>query len=155
MPAPLVPHYHVGIVVKDLAAAQAELSEQLGVTWGPVLRLDEVEYRDAAGNDIALPTAICYSVEAPHLELIQELPGSVWVCNEHSNLHHLGFWSDDLAGDSERLAASGCPLELAGRAGTEAPVTFTYQRGRLGVRVEVVDASMRAALAGLFRPAGG
>lgn len=47
-------------------AAQAELSEQLGVTWGPVLRLAEVEYRDAAGNDTALPTAICYSVEAPH-----------------------------------------------------------------------------------------
>ena len=154
MPAPLVPHYHVGIVVKDLAAAQAELSEQLGVTWGPVLRLDEVEYRDAAGNDIALPTAICYSVEAPHLELIQELPGSVWVCNEHSNLHHLGFWSDDLAGDSAQLAASGCPLELAGRAGTEAPVMFTYQRGDLRVRIEVVDAGMRDVLAGLFRPAG-
>ncbi|MCA9699768.1 MAG: serine/threonine protein kinase, partial [Myxococcales bacterium] len=44
--------------------------------------------------------------------------------------------------------------ELAGRAGTEAPVTFTYQRGELGVRLEVVDAGMRDALAGLFRPAG-
>jgi catechol 2,3-dioxygenase-like lactoylglutathione lyase family enzyme len=153
MLAPLVPHYHVGIVVKDLAAAQAELTEQLGVTWGPTLRLDEVEYRTPDGEDIALPTAMCYSVEAPHLELIEELPGSVWVCNEHSNLHHLGFWSDDLPGDSERLAASGCPLELAGRAGTEAPVTFTYQRGELGVRIEVVDAGMRQALAGLFRPA--
>lgn len=150
MPAPLVPHYHVGIVVKDLEAAQAELTEQLGVTWGPVLRLDEVEYRTAAGEDIVLPTAMCYSVEAPHLELIQELPGSVWVCNEHSNLHHLGFWSDDLPGDSDRLSASGCPLEWAGRAGTEAPVTFTYQRGELGVRIEVVDGAMREALAGLF-----
>ena len=152
MTAPLVPHYHVGIVVKDLEAAQAELTSQLGVTWGPVLRLDEVEYRTGAGEDIALPTAMCYSAEAPHLELIEELPGSVWVCNEHSNLHHLGFWSDDLPGESERLAASGCPLELAGRAGTEAPVTFTYQRGHLGVRIEVVDAGMRDALAGLFRP---
>ena len=154
MAVPLVPHYHVGIVVKDLEAAQAELTEQLGVTWGPTLRLDAVEYRTADGEDIALPTAMCYSVEAPHLELIQEQPGSVWVCNEHSNLHHLGFWSDDLPGDSARLASSGCPLELAGRAGAETPVTFTYQRGDLGVRVEVVDAGMRQALAGLFRPAG-
>ena len=33
----LAPHYHVGIVVPDLTAARAEFSEQLGVTWGPVL----------------------------------------------------------------------------------------------------------------------
>lgn len=77
----------------------------------------------------------------------------MWVCNEHSNLHHLGFWSDDLAGDSERLTVPGCPLELAGRAGTEAPVTFTYQRGRLGACRG--GRCGHAALAGLFRPAGG
>ena len=152
-PRALSPHYHVGIVVPDVAAAQVELSDQLGLTWGPVLRLDSVEYRDGSGDDIVLPTAMCYSVEDPHIELIEEVPGSVWVRNEHSNLHHIGFWSDDLPDDSARLAGSGCPLQLCGRAGTQAPVSFAYHRNDLGVRVEIVDATMREAMAFLFQRA--
>ena len=106
---PLLRHYHVGIVVPDVAAAQAELSRQLGVTWGPVLHLDAVEYRDGSGHDIVLPTTICYSVDEPHLELIQEVPGSVWECNEYSNLHHIGFWCDDLTAASSDLVGTGLP----------------------------------------------
>ena len=40
---PLGPYYHVGIVVPDLAEAQAELTGQLGITWGPVLQLDATD----------------------------------------------------------------------------------------------------------------
>ncbi len=147
----LAPHYHVGIVVPDLAAAREELSRQLGVAWGPVLHLDEAEYRDGAGQDLVLPTTICYSVEEPHLELIEELPGSVWECNQYSNLHHIGFWSEDLASDGADLAGSGCPLQLCGRGGDGAPVGFAYHRNELGVRVEIVDSSMREAMEFLFR----
>ena len=151
---PLSPHYHVGIVVPDIAEAQAELSEQIGISWGPVLRLDATEYRDGTGDDLELPTALCYSVDDPHLELIQELPGSVWVRNEHSNLHHIGFWADNLAGESARLAGLACPMQLCGRAGGVAPVSFAYHRNEhLGVRIEVVDAAMRDAMSFLFRPA--
>jgi hypothetical protein len=148
----LSPHYHVGIVVADLAAAQVELSRQLGVTWGPVLHFDTMEYRDDSGRDLTLPTTICYSVEQPHLELIQEVPGSVWVCNEYSNLHHIGFWSDDLGVDGADLTESGCPLQLCDRAGSDAPVSFAYHRNDLGVRVEIVASSMRDAMSFLFQP---
>jgi hypothetical protein len=148
----LSPHYHVGMVVPDIASARLALSEQLGVTWGPILHLDAVEHRDGSGRDLVLPTTICYSVDAPHLELIEEVPGSVWVCNEHSNLHHIGFWSDDLAADGSDLTGSGCPLQLCGRAGDDAPVSFAYHRNDLGVRIEIVDAGMRDAMGFLFRP---
>ncbi len=147
---PLSPHYHVGIVVRDLEAAQAQLTGLLGVTWGPVMHLDATDYRDDSGQDLVLPTTICYSVDEPRLELIQELPGSVWVCNEHSNLHHIGFWSDDLSGDSAGLTRAGCPLQVCGRAGDLAPVSFAYHRDDLGVRIEVVDAGMRDAMSFLF-----
>lgn len=150
--SPLSPHYHVGIVVPEIAAARAELSAQLGVVWGPTLRLDAVDYRDESGNDIALPTTMCYSVGEPHLELILELPGSLWECNEYSNLHHIGFWSDDLAADGARLTGSGCPLQLCGRNGDVVPVSFSYHRNGLGVRVEIVNGEMRETMAFLFEP---
>ena len=73
---PLSPHYHVGIVVPDLAAAGAQLvPELLGVTRGPIMHLEATDYRDGSGRDLVLPTTICYSVDEPRLELIQELPG--------------------------------------------------------------------------------
>ncbi len=108
-------HYHVGIVVTDIGAARTRLSTLLGVSWGPLLRLDATDYRDGAGNDLTLPTTMCYSVGDPCLELIEEVPGSVWVRNEHSNLHHIGFWSEGLAEDSTGLAGGGCPMQLCGR----------------------------------------
>ena len=42
-------HYHVGIVVTDIEEASAHLSEMLGVTWGPVMALPAVDYRDESG----------------------------------------------------------------------------------------------------------
>jgi len=151
--APLSPLYHVGIVVPDLPQAQATLTHQLHVTWGPVMHLDATEHRDGDGHDLVLPTTICYSVEAPYLELIEEVPGTVWSCNEHSNLHHIGFWSDDLGGTSAALSAAGCPLQLCGRTDAVAPAAFAYHRNELGVRVEIVDSGIRDAMAFLFEPA--
>jgi hypothetical protein len=84
--------------------------------------------------------------------LIQEVPGSIWSCNEHSNLHHIGFWSDDLVADADRLSTVGCPLQLCGRSAAEAPVTFSYHRNELGIRIELVDATMREAMSFLFTP---
>jgi Glyoxalase/Bleomycin resistance protein/Dioxygenase superfamily len=145
-------HYHVGIIVSDLTAARARLSG-LGLTWGPVMHLDAVEYRDADGADLVLPTTICYSVGDPCLELIEEVPGTVLVRNDHSNLHHIGFWSADLVDASRALTGVGCPLQLCGRAGTTAPASFAYHRDdRLGIRIELVDNAMRDAMAFLFQP---
>jgi hypothetical protein len=149
-------HYHVGIVVPDVVAARVRLSEQLGLTWGPILRLDQVAYRDASSADLTLPTALCYSVDQPCLELIEAMPGTVWELNEHSNLHHVGIWSDDLVGDSSGLSGAGCPLQLCGRDRNDAPVSFAYHRDDdLGVRFELVDATMREDMSFLFEPDAG
>lgn len=149
----LPPHYHVGIVVPDVEAARQRMTELLGVTWGPIIRFAEVPYRDGEGNDVVLPNTICYSADEPRIELIEDTPGTVWVSNEHSNLHHIGFWTDDLAGHSAVLGGAGCPLQLAGRDGTTAPVQFAYHRDEvLGVRYELVDTSLQDAMTFLFTP---
>jgi hypothetical protein len=151
---PVLPsHYHVGIVVADVYAARERLGELLGMTWGPVLQLDEVSYGDGTGAHLKLPTTMCYSTGNPSLELIQETPGTIWVRNQHSNLHHIGFWSAQLDNDSRDLTRGGCPLQLCGRDGDAAPVSFTYHHdGELGLRLELVDESMREAMAFLFEP---
>src|SRR5262249_51595064 len=100
-PMSLSEMYHVGIVVPDLDAAQARFSELLGVEWGPVAENDIEVQMD--GSDLVVPNRICYSTRAPYLELIQEVPGTPWVCNEYSNLHHIGFFTDALVADSDGL----------------------------------------------------
>jgi catechol 2,3-dioxygenase-like lactoylglutathione lyase family enzyme len=146
-------HYHVGIIVPDVRAARARFTELLGVRWGPVMHLDDVEYRDGDGTDVLVPTTLCYSAGDPSIELIEETPGTVWVRNAHSNLHHLGFWTDAFDDGTASLTASGCPLQLCGRTGATAPVSFAYHGlDDFGVRVELVDTSMRDAMRFLFEP---
>jgi catechol 2,3-dioxygenase-like lactoylglutathione lyase family enzyme len=135
--------YHVGIVVPDVESAMAHFTELLGVGWGPVVATAAFEVRDGDGNDLTFPNKLCYSTVAPYIELVEELPGSVWVCNEHSNIHHVGFWTDALPADSNAIGASRCPLQICGRDGNEAPVSFAYHRDPLGVRFELVDAAMK------------
>jgi extradiol dioxygenase family protein len=144
--------FHVGIVVPDLDTARARFTELLGVEWGPIIEGD-IQIRDGSGNDLVVPNRICYSTAAPHLELIQEVAGTPWVCNEHSNLHHIGYFSDALAADADRLQRAACPLELLDGHGDAAPAMFTYHRDPLGVRVELVSTALRPAMAELmFRP---
>ena len=149
-------HYHVGIVVTDIEEASARLSDMLGVTWGPVMALPAVDYRDGSGTDVTWPTTMRYSTGDPCLELILEVPGTIWVRNESSNLHHVGFWVDSLGDQGASLSAAGCPLQLCGRSGDQAPVSFSYHRDELlGIRVELVDAAMRDGMRFLFEPEGG
>ena len=97
----------------------------------------------AEGHDQVVPNRIRYSTSAPYVELIQETPGTPWVCNDFSNLHHIGYFSDRLVADSGNLGAARCPLELMDGHGTAPPATFAYHRDPLGVRIEVVNADLR------------
>ena len=146
--------FHVGIVVPDLTVARARFTELLGVEWGPVAE-NEIQIRDGDGNEFVVPNRICYSTQPPYLELITEVPGTPWVCNEYSNLHHIGFFSDSLVVDSGRLGAVACPLELLDGHGDAPPSQFTYHRDPLGVRVELVNIEIRPMMEQfMFRAAG-
>ena len=138
-------YYHVGIVVPDLERAKEHFSDLLHLEWGPVLETD-IEVRLDDGVDRVFPNKIVYSSGPPYLELIQETPGSPWVCNEHSNLHHIGFFTGAFTAEAERLVASACPLEMYGGHGDGPPTTFTYHRDPWGVRIELVDDEIRPTM---------
>jgi catechol 2,3-dioxygenase-like lactoylglutathione lyase family enzyme len=139
------PLFHVGVVVPDIEAARARFTEILGVAWGPMVEA-EVHVRDGDGKEHRFPNRLCYSTEQPYIELIQEVPGSVWTCNEHSNLHHIGFYSDAVFDESGRLTSAQCALEYL-RVTDNPLAAFAYHRDPLGVRIELVSSAMQASMA--------
>ena len=49
-----------------------------------------------------------YSAEGPqHIELLEGEPGSIWDGRVTPGLHHIGVWSDDVAGETSRLVKEG------------------------------------------------
>jgi catechol 2,3-dioxygenase-like lactoylglutathione lyase family enzyme len=138
----LTEYFHVGIVVPDLEAARARFTELLGVEWGPVM-VNDIDIRDGDGVERVVPNKICYSTSSPYLELIEEVPGSPWVCNEHSNLHHIGVFSGSLVDESGRFHAAQCPLEWMDGHGSGPPEIWAYHRDPLGVRIEIVNDELR------------
>ncbi len=135
---------HVGIVVPDLEAGMAHFTELLGIGWATPME-NQIEIVDADGTVTPVLNRICYSAEPPYLELIEEAPGTPWVCNEYSNLHHIGFYGSSPAAASEHFAGVGCPLEI--RSGGDGDPAWIYHRDPLGVRVEVIDAAIRPMMA--------
>lgn len=145
--------FHVGIVVPDLEAAREHFTAVLGIEWGPLVE-GPMEVRDPDGNDFVVPHRVSYSTTPPYLELIQEMPGTVWVCNEYSNLHHLGYWSDDLPADAAHMSNARCPMELHARIGMQSPEQWIYHRDPLGVRIEMIDAAFESSMSQyIFRSA--
>lgn len=128
------PFFQAGIVVPDLNRAMEELSTALDLRWGTPLERQVGEW----------PLWIVFSLDGPpYLELIEGPAGSPWDAAEGSRLDHLGWWSDDLDSDRERLEAVDVSLEVDGR-----PLGgfFHYFRApSSGLRIELVASSGRTA----------
>ncbi|MFD9430081.1 VOC family protein [Streptomyces sp. NPDC060002] len=128
--------YHTGIVVSDIDAWKARMGEVAGHRWTRTMSA-ELPVRLADGDRV-LNLRYAYSLDAPHLELVQEIPGTPWTASEHTATHHLGYFCDDLATTSHRLAESGFALEAcAVTDGT--PSVFAYHLAPSGLRIEIVD----------------
>jgi hypothetical protein len=138
--------FHTGIVVAELEPAMARLTDLVGVTWAVPISNDTPIFDAGAGADVVVPMRMVYSQQFPHLELVEAVPGSEWTVATGSNAHHLGFWVDDLAAESGRLAASQCPLTVCGVAGGTKPAGFAYHEDPLGLRVELIDTAARPVL---------
>ena len=115
--------YHVGLVVEDIATAAARLTAAMGYQWtNPVEATLSVTTAD---GDTEVPFRFVYSVSEPHLELIQEVPGTIWTAPAGGAAHHLGYWVDDLAAAAaEHSNVPGTGLRRA-RAATRCPCSPT------------------------------
>ncbi|ORW86962.1 bleomycin resistance protein [Mycobacterium sp. IEC1808] len=132
--------YHTGVVVPDLGAAMARLSALAGYRWINPMSYT-LPFRTASGVR-ELTSTIVYSLQSPHVELVQEVPGSPWTAAPGNAVHHLGYFSDDLAESARALQANGFTLEMtADTPGSELSL-FAYFKDASGTRIEIVDRAL-------------
>jgi hypothetical protein len=147
--------FHVGIVATDFEATLAELSALFGYQWcdemgGPTsVRLPT--------GDALLDLRCVYSRNAPRLEIIRPIPGTLWVQAAGSGIHHIGYWSDDVAADCAALERDGYVPEAARHDPGAGGAPFAFYRSAAGFRVELVSRAIRPSMERLWaaKPAAG
>jgi hypothetical protein len=136
--------YHTGIVVPDLDAAMARLTALTGYRWITPLSYT-LPFRTAAGSR-ELTSTIVYSVQGPHLELVQEVPGSPWTAAPGNSVHHLGYFTDNLAETGRMLERNGFSFEMTAdvaQPSAESDLAlFAYYVDAFGTRIEIVDRAL-------------
>ena len=129
--------YHTGIVVPDLDAEMARLGEMAGYRWTTPMS-NSVTVR--IGADVRrVEMSFVYSLQAPHIELIQAVPGTPWVSAPGNAVHHLGYFTDTFNETADALQRSGFQLEVTADSPSSRPSLFAYFVDAAGIRIEIVD----------------
>ena len=128
------PHFHVGILVRDVEAARADFTARLGLDFEPVH-----SQQIATGET----TRFCYSLQGPpYLELVEMTGTGSWSPDQPEGFHHIGISDPDVPG---RCAAFGGQVELIAPGADPAAsprVVLTAPEALHGVRVEYFDAEV-------------
>ena len=142
MRSPLCPEdfYHTGIVVPDLNAAMARLSALAGYRWIAPMSYT-LPFRTVTGTR-ELTSTFVYSLQAPHVELIQEVPESPWTATPGNAIHHVGYFVDDLADAAAKLEDNGFTFEATADTSPPDLALFAYYVDATGTRIEIVDRSL-------------
>lgn len=126
--------FHIGFVVEDFEATLEEFSSLFGYEWGPEIG-GECQVALPTG-DAVLDLRCAYSLTSPRVEIVRPVPGTLWE-PAAGGIHHVGFWSDDVAADSAELTRSGFVTE-ATREGPDGTPFFAFLRATTGFRIELV-----------------
>jgi hypothetical protein len=142
--------FHIGIVAEDFEATKKQLSELFGIEWSEDMGAP-IEVRLADGDRV-IDFRCVYSRSSGtgiRLEIVRKVPGTVWEPTRGSGIHHIGYWSDDVAADVDALERHGYVTEASSN-GPDGAMHFAYLRsaGETGFRVELVN---RAALSAMER----
>ena len=135
--------FHVGIVVDDLDTALTEMTDLLGYEWCSLISVETPVV--LVDGETSLGLTFAYSKDTPRVEVIQSIPGTLWIPAAESGLHHLGYWSDDVAADAHRLAFHGYEREASG-VRPDGELMWTYHRTPGRPRIELVSRRLQAGL---------
>ncbi len=136
--------YHTGAIVDDLDVAMARWTAALGLHWAPPL---------TSTVPLMCPTGLedrevrfTYSIEGPHhIELLEQINPAPYVnLTGGRHVHHVGYYTTDLVGETARLESEGLICELSGVTEDGAVDRATFLRDPLvpGLWIELVDQSV-------------
>lgn len=132
--------YHTGIAVADIDAEMARLSAVAGYRW-ITPQTYTLPMRTVTGTR-ELTMTFVYSLQSPHIELVQEIPGTPWTAAPGNAIHHLGYFTDDLVGTGRMLNDNGYTLEATSAVSESDLALFAYYIDVLGTRIEIVDRAL-------------
>jgi catechol 2,3-dioxygenase-like lactoylglutathione lyase family enzyme len=132
--------YHVGMVVDDLDEALAWLADIAGYRWCEELKVDNLLVTKE--TETIVPLRFTYSMDEPHVEVIQEIPGTFFAPAQ-SSPHHVGYWSDDIDGDLDVLEAAGATVDGRGYWPDGRGPIWAFATPPVGSRIELVDRSSK------------
>jgi hypothetical protein len=141
--------YHTGIVVPDLDAAMARLSALAGYRWITPLSYT-LPFRTVTETH-ELTSSIVYSVQSPHIELLQEVPGTPWTAAPGNSVHHLGYFTDNLVDTARTLEDNGFTFEMTADVPGSELALFAYYTDAFGTRIEIVDRALFPDFAGFVQ----
>jgi hypothetical protein len=145
--------YHTGIVVPDLDAAMARLSALAGYRWINPLSYT-LPFRTTAGTS-ELTSTVVYSVQAPHIELLHEVPGTPWTAAPGNSVHHLGYYTDNLTDTAKALEDNGFTFEMTAAVSGSDLALFAYYIDVFGTRIEIVDRALFPDFPAFLKSASG
>lgn len=135
--------FHAGVVVDQLEPALADLADLFGYRWCEPMSVSTPVILPAGETIVDL--TFVYSVTTPRLEVIQSVPGSLWTPVPGSGVHHLGYWSDDVAADSSVLVGQGLAAEATGMRPDGSPY-WAYHAAPDRIRIEIISRQLQPAL---------
>jgi hypothetical protein len=139
--------FHIGIVVDDPQATMSQLSAVFGYEWGE--RMGGQVPVSLPTGDVVVSLAAWYSLSTPRLEIVQSIPDSLWSPVPGSGIHHLGYWTDDVATSATALEGHGYTVEAMGkRPGGEA--YWAYLGSPSGPRIELVSRKLQPTMESYF-----
>jgi Glyoxalase/Bleomycin resistance protein/Dioxygenase superfamily len=134
-------NFETGFSVANVEEALARFTSAFGYEWEP--SFDAVlDIRLANGQVVPLRFQGTKSVQGPpYIEVIHVTgPGDhPWKGNANKSPVHLGYAVDDLAADSDALAAAGFPLLATVVLPGQPTAIFAYHQGPGGILFELVD----------------
>lgn len=120
-----------------------EIGAAVGVTWCQVQVRDQAVWLPGVG-DTTVPLRFTYSAQGPlHIELLEGAPGSIWDGRETPGLHHVGVWSDDVAGDTQAMVDQGWAVVMGQRGPEQGYGGFVYVQPPSGLIVELVTSAIQ------------
>jgi catechol 2,3-dioxygenase-like lactoylglutathione lyase family enzyme len=140
--------YHTGIVVEDFEAAKAEYTELMGVTFGFQGEVEMPVWFPDGPKTVTFRFA--YTDQGPHrLELVGEIPGTLWEVPGPGRVHHAGYWCDDVKATSRELSGRGLPLlAKVGVASGDEDASIVFFQAKSGLYIELISSEMKAAMFG-------